>query len=223
MGRRIRSKGTFGQVLRARLAAGHAALFLMAFAATANASELDVPLRVAVRTGYAVPAGEVFEGSGSLSDTVAGQIPLRVDLGVRLFGRLYAGGFAHYGVLLPKACPGEMQCSGSNMRFGVTVAVRLFPSGAIDPWIGAGFGYELLTARRALSSTRLDLTARGLELLSVDLGVDVRVSAHIRVGPVVSLAMGRFASVALNGTATRDFGAVLHGWGMMGLRVAYDF
>jgi hypothetical protein len=198
----------------------------LAMASPAAAAEEDAlsssGVRLGIRSGYAVPGGAAFNGSGALADTISGYSPLRFDLGVRLARHFYAGALVQRGIVVPAACPGEMLCSGSNTRFGVMVGVHVLPSAVLDPWIGVGVGYEILSVTRSVGSSRLDLTARGVELLDLELGVDLRPAARVRIGPVLSTSLGRYTSVVLNGTTTRDFNTVLHGWAMIGLRGAYD-
>jgi hypothetical protein len=168
-------------------------------------------------------SGGAFNGSGALSDTVTGYVPLRgADVGARLARSFYVGALVQLGAIVPSACSAGMQCSGTNTRVGVLGAFHFLPTSLLDPWNGAGFGYEIESVSRSIGSTHLDLTARGLELVDVEIGVDLRPSAHIRLGPVVSTSVGRYTSVTLNGTTTHDFDAVLHGWGMLGIRGAYD-
>lgn len=186
-------------------------------------SDGETVFRASARAGFAAPWGASFEGSGPLADTVMGQIPLRVDLATRFSRHLYAGVFAHFGVLVPNSCVGDMSCSGTSTRLGLMLEGHLFPSGRLDPWVGVGMGYEWLSMKRELSSTRLDLLARGIELLNAELGVDVRAMSNLRIGPIGSVSFGRFTSIRLNGVTTNDFAVVMHGWHMLALRAAYEF
>jgi outer membrane protein len=102
------------------------------------------------------------------------------------------------------------------------VGAHLLPGGVLDPWIGVGTGYEILSVTRSAAWSRLDLQASGLELLDLELGLDLRLTAGLRVGPVLSTSIGRYTSVVLNGRTTHDFDTVVHGWGMVGIRGAYD-
>jgi hypothetical protein len=178
---------------RAGFTAALAGLSFATIAAGAAGGPAATGARLGVRSGFAVPAGAAFDGSGALADTNTGYFPLRLDLGVRL----------------------------ARPRFGVMVGAHLLPAGALDPWIG-GMGYELLSVTRSAAWSRLELQASGLELFDLELGLDLRPTAGLRVGPVLSTSIGRYTSVVLNGRTTRDFDAVVHGWGMVGIRGAYD-
>jgi hypothetical protein len=179
-------------------------------------------VRLALRSGVAVPVGEAFVASGALSDTIAGYVPLRLDLGYRLTRYLYVGAVGQMAVIVPSGCPAGGSCAGSDSRFGAMVAIHLLPSRVLDPWFGVGMGVETLRVSRAAGGSKVDITARGFELLDVDLGVDVRATRALRIGPVLSTSLGRFSSFWINDTKTRDFDTSLHAWVMAGLRGAFD-
>jgi hypothetical protein len=194
----------------------------VAEAAAETAEPSPSGLRVAVRSGLALPMGEAFVSSGLLSDTIAAYVPLRLDVGYRIERHFYVGAAAQVAAILPNDCPPGASCSGSNMRFGVMLAYHLLPTRIVDPWVGAGVGFELLRMSRSVSGTSVDIAARGLELLDLELGADLRPNASFRVGPVLSTSIGRYARVAVNGASTGDFDSSLHAWVMLGLRGAFD-
>lgn len=178
--------------------------------------------RVALRTGVAVPLGEAFVSSGSLATIITGYVPLRLDIGYRFAHHFYFGVAGQLALIMPNGCPGGSDCSGSNTRLGVMVAYHLLPAGDFDPWLAVGMGYERLSVSREASGTRVDISARGLELLDVELGADIRASRTLRFGPVLSTSAGRYTTVSVNGSPTRDFDASLHAWVMLGLRGAFE-
>jgi hypothetical protein len=83
-------------------------------------------------------------------------------------------------------------------------------------------GYEILSSKRSTTATKLQLDAKGVELLDAELGVDFRPWRGLRVGPVVSTSIGKYTSIDLNGRSTSDFNTTVHGWVLFGLRGAYD-
>lgn len=212
----------------ARLVLTTSAVFVLVSSSDARADEgrTEEPapfgVRFGARSGFAIPAGTTFGGSGPLSDTVTGYLPVRADAGLRIFDHLYVGALAQLADLLPKACPAEVQCSGSDMRFGAMLAFHVRPRRLLDPWIGAGMGYEIMSVKRTSAANDLRLTARGIELLDLELGVDLRSTSRLRLGPLLSGSLGRYTSIELNGRETRDFESTLHGWAMAGLRGMYD-
>lgn len=179
-------------------------------------------VRVALRSGVAVPLGEAFVTSGKLSSTITGYVPLRLDLGYRFARHFYVGVAAQLAVIVPNGCPEDSRCSGTSSRFGAMVAYHLLPDRPFDPWLGAGMGFETLKVSRAVNGTGVDVSARGLELLDVELGADVRATRALRLGPVLSTSIGRYTTVSVNGTPTRDFDTALHAWVMFGFRGAFD-
>jgi outer membrane protein len=178
--------------------------------------------RLALRSGFALPIGQTFLASGAMSDTITGYVPIRFDLGYRVARHFYVGVAAQLADVVANTCPSGMTCSGSNLRFGVMLAYHLLPTRSIDPWLGIGMGFEQLSISRAVGDARVDVAARGIELLDVELGADLRPTSALRLGPVLSSSIGRFTNVTVNGTSTSDFEPTLHAWVMLGLRGAYD-
>jgi hypothetical protein len=108
------------------------------------------------------------------------------------------------------------------MRVGLTAAFHLLPTRVVDPWVGVGMGVEWLAISRTVDGTTVDVNARGLELIDVELGADVRPAAVLRIGPVLSGSVGRYTRLAVNGVETTDFTPSLHSWVMLGVRGAFD-
>jgi len=178
--------------------------------------------RIALRSGVAVPFGSAYTASGALSDTITGYVPLRLDVGYRIARHFYVGVDAQLATILPNACPLGATCSGSNVRFGAMAAYHLLPGSVVDPWLGLGMGFERLSVSRTVDGTTGEISARGLELLDLDLGVDLRPTRALRIGPVLSSTFSRYTRVAINGNATSDFDPSLHAWVLIGFRGAYD-
>jgi opacity protein-like surface antigen len=201
-------------------------------ASTAIATETEEPHvaprvspsgpRVALRSGFALPVGSAFYASGSLSDTVTGYVPVRLDVGYRFRDRYYVGLLGQLAQIVPNACPSGASCSGSDTRVGLMAAAHLFPDRTLDPWLGLGMGYELYDVTRTVDGTKAHIGAKGFELLTADLGLDVRTTRGLRLGPVLSTSIGQFTEVTVNEVTTKDFQTQLHAWVLLGLRGAYD-
>lgn len=187
-----------------------------------NEEPSESGLRFGLRTGVALPFGSAFTGSGALSDTVTGYVPLRIDVGYRFARHFYVGVDGQLAAIVPAGCTSGFTCSGTNTRLGVMVAYHFAPGSTFDPHVGVGTGYEVLHTSRSIDSAAVDITARGFELLDLELGADVRPARAWRIGPVLSGSMGRFTSVAVNGTTSTDYETALHGWAMLGIRGAFD-
>jgi len=178
--------------------------------------------RFGIRTGLARPIGSAFAGSSSMSDTIYGYVPIRLDAGVRIARHFYVGVDAQLAPIIPAGCTTGFSCSGMDTRLGVMVAYHLLPTKLVDPYIGIGVGYEILHTSRSVGTTSVDITARGFELINGDLGADVRIGRSWRVGPVISGSVARYTSVAVNGIDSTDFTTMLHAWAMVGVRGAFD-
>ncbi len=185
-------------------------------------TETSSGLRLGLGTGLALPRGSAFLGSGELAENMTGIVPLRIDVGYR-FGHVYVGGVARLGAVLPKDCPADERCSGSDVRLGIMAAWHFLPLASIDPWVGVGAGYEILSLQRESRRRSVDFTARGFELVDFQGGVDVRPLPGLRVGPIVTGSVGQFDSVSINGVSTRDFKPGFHSWFTFGARASYDF
>ncbi len=179
-------------------------------------------LRLGLRSGVALPLGTAFSGSGALSDTITGYVPLRLDIGYRFARHFYLGVDGQLAAIVPASCTSGFTCSGTDTRVGVMVAYRFAPSARFDPYVGVGTGYEILSTSRSVGSASVGISARGFELVDLELGGDVRVGRAWRVGPVLSGSVARFTSVAVNGITSTDYATTTHAWAMLGLRGAFD-
>jgi hypothetical protein len=187
-------------------------------------ADLPTPsgLRVALRSGVALPLGDAFSASGAMSDTITGSIPVRLDVGYRFARHFYVGAVGQLAAIVPNSCVSDARCSGSDMRLGAMIAAHLLPTRLVDPWLGVGIGYESLSVSRSVGGSSVDISARGLEIFDVELGVDLRPTRSLRLGPVISSSIGSYTRVAVNGTPTSDFATSTHAWVMLGFRGAYD-
>lgn len=190
--------------------------------APSRAEPTPTGLRLGLRTGMALPIGDAFVSSGALSDTIRASVPLRIDVGLRIQRHFYVGAAGQLAPVLPNGCPTGTSCSGTDARFGVLVGYHLLPSATIDPWIAAGMGFEVLSMSRSSGGASVDISARGFELLDLELGADVRPNSFFRIGPVISTSIGRYARVAVNGATTSDFDTATHAWLVFGVRGAFD-
>lgn len=178
--------------------------------------------RVGLRSGVGVPIGRAFASGTAMRDTISAYVPLRLDVGYRITPHFYVGVNGQLASLVSNACAGDMQCSGTNARFGVGGAYHLLPSRRIDPWLALGVGYETLSVSRTSDGRTADFTAQGVELVNVELGVDWRASRSLRLGPALSSSIGRYTQIAVNGARATDFDTTAHAWVMLGVRGAFD-
>jgi opacity protein-like surface antigen len=209
-----------------------AAAALLALAAPASAADGPQAERgpiFSLRAGYGVPAGDVVRGGPAVSEVAERKFPLGFELGYRLTRRFWAQLDFELAPATPaKAlCAGGTSCSASDVRVGAEVVVRLLPGAAVDPWIAAGAGVEVLNAEGrggpAGAPVRTKWSWAGPELPYLEAGADFAVSSWIGVGPWASISFARFTSdsVKLEGAdevsgATR--GRTVHRWVSAGLQ-----
>jgi opacity protein-like surface antigen len=155
--------------------------------------------QAAVRTGAQLPWGDASDLQGDeLSARYGWQVPLVVDVGFKLqkpiFLGLYAG--AGYGQVgsgseADAACraPG-VSCRVLSYQLGVQGQYHFGPSDRINPWLGAGFGYELARQSLSAASHSEEQQSSGVTLLKLGFGIDYRSSFGF--GPFVEVSAGRY-------------------------------
>lgn len=200
-----------------------------AAAETPNAAG-ETGIVLGARAGYGVAFGRFATGTVDVRDAVQAKVPLGLELGYR-FGRRLRGEL--FLELAPASvasayCTPDVSCSASDARFGLAVELHLAPAAWLDPWLGVGFGIEVLNAQLSdaeplAPAGRYELTWAGIELPLLEGGVDVAVSDRLSVGPFVSASFAQFTSLSqrpLGGSRAR--GAIderaTHGWLHAGLR-----
>jgi len=180
----------------------------------------------ALRVGIGVPFGAAYQsGAGSdqsLSEIDSFTIPIQLDLGVRLGGSWFLGGYFSYGFAgsnTTTSCSTSGDCSPSTLRVGGQVHWHPLGSASIDPWIGIGSGYEKLS----VSSSSGTATLSGWEFANLQLGVDFALGSLFRIGPWVSFSIGQYGSASgstSGGGVTIDLqNKTIHQWLMGGVRL----
>ncbi len=197
-----------------------------------------------LRLAYAFPMGSVYGSSNStttiggvtqtrtveaakLSEGVAGQIPIWLDLGWQVTPAFMAGAYFSYGVVLPAGdladlCDdGDVSCTLNDIRLGVQAQLSLSPGRSVDPWIGAGAGYEWLSLKVDETTVRY----RGTELFMLQGGLDFGGdSDSTTYGLFAAFTFGQFAVAHQkmgNSGESRDVeNQALHNWLFLGVRGA---
>ena len=166
-------------------------------------------------------------------------VPLWFDVGYRINPAVYVGGFFQYGFAFYNkdhnaVCNQGISCSAHDISFGANLHYHILPEGSFDPWVGAGLGYELLTASE--SGTVLgqqadgSATLKGFEFLILEAGGDFKATPDFAVGPFVNFALGQFStwstSATFNGVTQDQSGDLtdtgMHEWLTLGLRGQYN-
>jgi hypothetical protein len=136
-----------------------------------------------VNTGYTQGFGAISgQRGGAVSDVARGGIGVGLGLGYRATPELAVGVTGQYQELAPAAA----QSTGTRVRgaaLGVEGKVHFRPYERVDPWLSVGTGYRMLWI--APQGPGNNLLQHGFELARGQVGLDVRVSPDIALGPVV--------------------------------------
>ena len=158
------------------------------------------------------------------------QLPLVLEAGYKLskpvFLGLYAGvgyGPVGSGNEAEAACAAEgVTCRALSFQLGAQAQYHFAPSDRINPWVGAGFGWEM--ARQSLSNGAYTETqnSSGLTLLKLGLGADYRSSFGF--GPFVEVSAGRYQATRteIDGQRVHEgpvSRSAWHGFLMLGARL----
>src|SRR5262249_55244896 len=102
---------------------------------------------IGMRVAYAGAVGKVYSGLNFV-DSNSGSIPITVDIGYRIFPWLYIGVLGTWGKVItaanPVSCPQGSDCSAHVWRIGAEADFHFIPHSHFDPYLGVGFGYEIL-------------------------------------------------------------------------------
>jgi hypothetical protein len=186
---------------------------------------------VGLRLGFALPFGKTTDDSGTgasdLTSAVRGSVPIGFAVGFRPIPLVYLGAMVQIGpdIVAQEAtgpCPpaSGLSCSSWDLVLGVELHLHLRPRARVDPWVGAGFGYEVFSFQTSAnpSSSRLS----GFALFSLDAGVDLVAWHGLRVGPFVRFTLGRFGSHDSDGVSETIENTALHEWLLFGLRAQFN-
>jgi hypothetical protein len=195
------------------------------------------------RAGYGIPLGQADEDD-DLSDGITGMIPLQLDVGYRVTPAFSLGGYAMYGFGIAgddisEACddlddlPGvSASCSTRDVRLGMQAQYHFSPRQDLDPWLGAGFGYEWLTmgfeASGGGEEFDVSVTGKGFEFINLQGGVDFTLAPGFALGPFLSFSVAQYSSTSSScsgsacGDGDSDDGDIeekaLHHWLQLGIR-----
>jgi hypothetical protein len=222
-----------------------ALLLSVALAAPAAATAEAAPpppnagILLGVRAGYALPFGDVASDEASsppagphLKDLVPGKIPLWLEVGYRFNPHFHGELFMELApsFVASRSCA-QGPCSALGISFGAEIQVHALPTKLVDPWLGVGFGVELLDATVYDPSPpqngtpgRFEMTWRGVEVPRVDGGLDIALSSRLTVGPYVTASFAQFTSftskpVGKNETTHAVEDRATHVWLQAGLRL----
>lgn len=189
--------------------------------ATLVPSAASAQFFVGARLGYGMPWGEVWD-TNDLKDGVKSQIPIQLDLGLKLGQALALGVYGSYGFVQlsddrQDSCDlSNFDCSASTLRVGAQANLHAANSGNTEFWGGVTLGYTRLTYSIESNDTAFTGFEGGLQG-----GFDFLPTPNFRVGPFASLTVGRFTKWD-DGTNDGDIDTfadtTFHGWFQIGIR-----
>jgi hypothetical protein len=203
---------------------------------------------MAVRTGASFPLGRLRSADEhtqtramSMSDLLAWQLPIQVDIGAKVHPHFLVGGYIGFayghgasgggGVYAGYPCDTTWnECAALDMRLGFQAQYHGNPDGWVNPWVGYGLGVESLRVHHVENSGACDDTgtATGLEFARVDMGLDVRLSRLLGAGAFVSSAAGDYLTASVDPVCAKSSGLAtvlgradgsIHLWLSVGARV----
>jgi hypothetical protein len=174
------------------------------------------------RLGYGLPFGALdatppggSDSSERMRRLLVGQVPLWLDVGVRLQQQFFIGGYVQYGIgILPKsvsdacntlqsdaaAVGGSSTCKGFDTRLGAEFLYHLMPAGEVDPWLGVGIGYEWAGQSFGFDaqgqSYDVSVSAHGFEFVNLQAGVDIPATETVGIGPFLMLTLAEYSNVS---------------------------
>lgn len=178
--------------------------------------------QIAVRTGFSIPYGTAVNDV-ELGDNYGVQVPVMADIGAKITPHVFLGGYlgAAFGGVAggqARACErqgpgrGGVSCSALRAMFGFEFQYHVLPDRKVNPWFGAGVGWEILQLSYGGTTTAVS----GFEFLRPMGGVDFRLSRVVGVGPFADFTLARY--VTSSGTIDS---AGMHGWFTLGARVVF--
>ena len=174
----------------------------------------DKKIRLGLRLGYAFAMGSSQEGT-KMSDGTSGQVPIWIDAGYMVTPNIMLGLYGQYGFVLLKDCN---DCSAHDLRFGIQGQYHLAPAASMDPWLGLGVGYEILSTSQTAQGITVSGDVKGFEFLNLQGGADFKVADALTVGPFLSFSLGQYSSISSGGLSADIDKTALHEWLTVGVK-----
>ncbi len=196
-------------------------------AALSYAPSAMAQIALDLKTGYAIPTGDVVSGS-SLSSTYSGAIPLEAAGRWRFTPNLSAGVYFQWNPAFVKssACDAGASCSGYDMRLGVEVAYAFMPDGSYNPWVSLGTGWEWTGLSVSAGGVTVKPSLNGWEYFNVQGGVDFPLSKLFAIGPYVGYFGGSYTTVSDGSGSSISVPSgnrAFHGWFQFGAKATFSF
>jgi hypothetical protein len=195
--------------------------------ATAVPAAASAQVYLGARLGYALPWGDYFKDA-KIKDGINSQIPITLDLGLKLGKALDVGAYASYGFgRLSTSAKDDCDatgstCSASTLRVGAQLNLHAENTATTDFWGGIAVGYEQIRVKDSKALID-DSTVKGFDA-TLQGGFDFLASQNLRIGPFVSVSIGQFTKLKTPGDEVKisDFtDTAFHGWFQLGVRGFY--
>lgn len=187
--------------------------------------------QAALRSGVQLPWGAASDLQGDeLSARYGWQVPLILDAGFKLTKPMFLGVYAGLGYgrvgdagEAEAACRATgVSCSVLSLQLGVQGQYHFAASDRLNPWIGAGFGYEQAQQSLSVGPHSEEQRSSGITLLKLAFGVDYRTSFGF--GPFVEVSAGRYETTRteLDGVRVHEGpvdASAWHGFLVIGARI----
>lgn len=180
-----------------------------------DATELP-GLDLSVRMGFDRPFGDLQKGA-PLRDGLSGAVPLVFEMGIRSNRNVSVGFSFEWAPVQVRNCPYREPCSARDYRFNAEAIFTARTRSGVDPWIGAGIGYEWLDVAEGFGPDN-DERITGWTYGVIQAGAELRLGRQFALGPFASLSVGEYSSES-NASYAADFtDQALHEWLQLGLR-----
>lgn len=193
--------------------------------------------QMALRTGFAVPFGQVGKINDSspelsMSDYTTGQVPLLIELGGKPIKHLFVGGYLGIGFGgtagdTNDACDeNDVDCISVSTRIGVEVQYHILPHHDINPWVGYGIGIETSSLAVTKGDEDGNISYGGFEFARLSAGADFRISRIFGVGPFADFSIGQYYSYRIDAPVFGDSDGdledtAIHEWLTVGARFVF--
>jgi hypothetical protein len=183
----------------------------------------DKKFILGARMGFGIPIGKVNgNATVDISHSVVGEVPLWLDIGYMVTPDVMLGAYGQFAPLVTRNCDTGASCRGSDVRVGVQAQFLVSPGEKVNPWVGFGLGYEILSLGESMTGYEATASFKGIELAHLQAGLDLRATTAVGIGPFVGYSIGQFSrattSNALGWTSGDLANPVMHEWFEFGVR-----
>lgn len=112
----------------------------------------------------------------------------------------------------------SVDCSASQLRFGLQGQYHLSPGESMNPWFGLGVGLEMVDQKAGDTKSGVS----GLEFATLMAGADFKVADNIGVGPFLNFSIGQYSKVTGDNEGDIEDKA-MHQWLTIGVKGTIGF